>query len=56
MMTGGGGRADRGGSYGGDIMACFNAIKASYNILLNNILFSFLCTLIGVQKEKIKSV
>ena len=31
---GGGGRADRGGSYGGGIMAGFNAIAASlYNII-----------------------
>ena len=33
MMTGGGGRADRGGSYGGGFMAGNNAIKAIPTLL-----------------------
>ena len=53
MMTGGGGRADRGGSYGGGIMAKNNAKMAkSYHIIYIIYFFLFFAPFKGCKKKK----
>ena len=53
MMPGGGGRADRGGSYGGGIMAGNNANNAnSYYIIYIIYFFLFFAPFKGCKKKK----